>query len=95
MLVVTAPTTSGGDTQRHHDSAACLVSVYSVAAQDLQKDGCSLAVILKAGQWRSAAFVRYIDEAELQKVVSRACLHGCIFGPCIPGRHFGIVDRFR
>lgn len=34
----------------------------------MQKDGCSLATILRAGQWRSAAFMKYLDEAELEKV---------------------------
>ena len=35
----------------------------------MRKSGCTLAEILKAGQWRSAAFASYIDEAELNKVV--------------------------
>ena len=35
--------------------------------QDLRRCGCSLATILAAGQWKSAAFLSYIDEAELAK----------------------------
>ena len=35
----------------------------------MQKDGCNLATILRAGQWRSSAFMKYLDEAELEKVI--------------------------
>ena len=43
----------------------CLVSL--VLYQDLRRCGCSLATILAAGQWKSAAFLSYIDEVELEK----------------------------
>ena len=33
----------------------------------MAKSGCPLAQILSAGQWRSAAFARYLDEAELEQ----------------------------
>jgi hypothetical protein len=33
----------------------------------MRVSGCSLAEILKAGQWRSAAFISYISEASLVK----------------------------
>ena len=32
--------------------------------------GATLAQILRAGQWRSAAFIRYLEEAELTKEVA-------------------------
>ena len=37
------------------------------ACQDLRRAGSALAEILKAGQWKSAAFLRYIDELGLEK----------------------------
>lgn len=52
--------------------------------QDMQQDGCSLATILRAGQWRSAAFSKYLDEADLEK----ACWHSLAFlgrpSACLP-----------
>ena len=36
-------------------------------AEDMRKMGCTLAEILKAGQWRSAAFMKYMDEAGIDK----------------------------
>ena len=33
-----------------------------VCVQDLRKCGCTLAQILDAGQWKSSAFMHYIDE---------------------------------
>ena len=38
--------------------------------QDMQRDGSSLAQILKAGQWKSSAFLKYLDEEELEKARS-------------------------
>ena len=38
--------------------------------EDLAASGCTLATILKAGQWRTAAFMRYMDEAELDRQVA-------------------------
>ena len=34
----------------------------------MRESGCSLAEILLAGQWQSAAFATYMDEVALQKV---------------------------
>mgnify|MGYP001391707445 FL=1 len=34
-------------------------------AEDMRKSGCTMAEILAAGQWKSAAFVRYINEARI------------------------------
>ena len=31
--------------------------------------GATLAQILKAGQWKSAAFMRYLDEQDIEKVI--------------------------
>ena len=45
-------------------------------AEDMRKAGCSLAEILKAGQWRSAAFMHYLDEAELDKDLALAVAIG-------------------
>ena len=36
-------------------------------AEDMRKSGCTLAQILNAGQWKSTAFLAYINEAELEK----------------------------
>ena len=36
-------------------------------SQDLRQSGCTLAQIIKAGQWSSAAFMCYMDEAGLDK----------------------------
>ena len=41
-------------------------------ADDMRKCGCTLAEILRAGQWKSAAFLAYIDEADLGKDVALA-----------------------
>ena len=40
--------------------------------QDMRKCGCTLAEILRAGQWKSAAFMTYIDDGALDKVPSPA-----------------------
>ena len=34
-------------------------------AEDMRRSGCTLAQILQAGQWRSAAFLKYLDEVRL------------------------------
>ena len=34
----------------------------------MRQSGCTLAQILEAGQWQSAAFMTYMDEVKLQKV---------------------------
>ena len=39
-------------------------------AEDMRNQGCTLAEILKAGQWKSAAFMSYLDEAGMEKVRS-------------------------
>jgi hypothetical protein len=31
-------------------------------AEDMRRSGCSLAEILRAGQWKSTAFLKYLDE---------------------------------
>ena len=61
-------------------------------AQDLWRSGATLAEILTAGQWKSAAFLRYLDEAELEKVRLRfpcAIAHvlQCFAGDGLPGSH--------
>ena len=43
---------------------------YSYVLQDLRRAGCSLAAILQAGQWKSAAFMQYLDTHELETVCS-------------------------
>ena len=48
----------------------CLHSFAGHGLQDLARAGSSLAVILKAGQWRSAAFARYMEEADLERDVA-------------------------
>ena len=39
-------------------------------AKDLQMSGATLSEILAAGQWRSPAFMRYLDESELEMGVA-------------------------
>ena len=36
-------------------------------SKDMRKAGNTLAEILRAGQWRSAAFMTYLSEADLEK----------------------------
>ena len=33
----------------------------------MRQSGCTLAQILLAGQWKSVAFLKYLDEADLEK----------------------------
>jgi hypothetical protein len=37
------------------------------APQDMRRSGHTLAQILKAGQWRSAAFLDYLDQSGLEQ----------------------------
>ena len=46
-------------------------------AEDMRQSGAPLAEILKAGQWKSAAFLNYLDEA------GGALLLGGICAPCV------------
>ena len=49
-------------------------------AQDIVQDGGTLAQVLAAGQWKSAAFMSYIKEAELERVslLVDLCIAWCI-----------------
>ena len=47
--------------------------------QDLLEGGSSMAQILRAGQWKSAAFLRYLNMADVEKVLPG------IFPPVHPG----------
>jgi len=47
-------------------------------AEDLRQCGASLAEILLAGQWKSAAFLKYLDEAELEKACRCALGLRCV-----------------
>jgi hypothetical protein len=38
-------------------------------AEDLRRSGATLATILKAGQWKSAAFLNYVNEAQLEEAM--------------------------
>jgi hypothetical protein len=44
-------------------------------ARDLLENGSTLAEILRAGQWRSAAFLKYLNIADIEKgaAVEVAC----------------------
>jgi len=35
--------------------------------QDMRQSGCTLAQILQAGQWRSVAVLKFIEEVGLEK----------------------------
>ena len=39
-----------------------IMHVSPVLSKDMRRSGCGLAEILAAGQWKSAPFLRYIDE---------------------------------
>ncbi len=60
-FVVVTSRCGGAHPFYHVQCAACFVR------QDMLKAGCTLAQILRAGQWRSAAFMKYLDEMELEK----------------------------
>lgn len=51
-------------------------------AEDMRKHGCTLAEILRAGQWKSAAFMTYLDEACMDKAKHvmrhQFCEHICM-----------------
>ena len=40
-----------------------VVPFYNLRCQDMRKSGCTLAQILLAGQWKSASFLTYLNEA--------------------------------
>ena len=67
--------------------------IFHFHMQDLWRSGATLAEILTAGQWKSAAFLRYLDEAELEKVrflfSSDAVAHvpHCFAGDGFPSSH--------
>ena len=48
----------------------CAASARVPLLQDMLAHGAELSQILRAGQWRSAAFLRYINEAELERDVA-------------------------
>ena len=50
-------------------------------AEDLRASGSSLAEILKAGQWKSAAFLRYVNEAAALSSSSRSLAHALACRP--------------
>jgi len=43
-------------------------------AEDLRKRGCALSEILRAGQWKSSAFMTYLDEAALDQAGHSPCI---------------------
>ena len=47
-------------------------------AEDMRRCGCTLAEILRAGQWRSAAFLRYLDEVGGAISLRRGCVAHCL-----------------
>ena len=51
-------------------STACVM-----CCQDLSESGSTLAEILRAGQWKSVAFMRYLNSADIEKgaVLEVAC----------------------
>ena len=75
MQVHTARTISEEVTQRQaFKMRTCAACDYAAAcppfAQDMRACGHALAEILAAGQWKSAAFIKYVKEAELEKEVA-------------------------
>ena len=75
MQVHTARTISEEVTQRQaFKMRTCAACYYAAAcppfAQDMRACGHALAEILAAGQWKSAAFIKYVKEAELEKEVA-------------------------
>ena len=43
------------------------------AWKDMRRNGTKLSQILEAGQWRSAAFMQYMDKSEMSKAASCHC----------------------
>ena len=73
MPVPMAPMTSGAATLRCMTCFSCFIVYVGVfPLQDMRLAGCPLSDILAAGQWRSSAFMRYLDEADLEKDVALA-----------------------
>ena len=72
---------------RCSNPAWCSIFIAS-ALQDMRKCGCTLAEILRAGQWRSAAFTSHLDEAALDKVVVLSIMRSSAFLPYTPGLGF-------
>ena len=64
----------GGATQRCATSAHLVGSVFAGCEhwQDMRKSGSTLAEILQAGQWKSSAFINYMNEAKLEQDVAFA-----------------------
>ncbi len=56
-----------------------------MSLQDMRKSECTLAQILHVGQWKSSAFLRYIDEAachwkrcHVQRTIGLRLPHACL-----------------
>ena len=66
-------------------------------AGDMRKLGCTLSEILKAGQWRSASSMSYIDEAGLDRVCSSVNALASIMPSVLagPGHRGGHAERGR
>ena len=64
-------------------------------ADDMRKLGCTLPEILKAGQWRSASFMSYIDEAGLDRVCTSVSALASIMLSLLagPGHRGGHAER--
>ena len=66
------------------------------AWQDLLESGATLAEILRAGQWKSAAFMRYLNLADIEKVHASAHLENALsWAPFFVGCSAGSSLRHR
>ncbi len=45
----------------------CHLRPLCIQLQDLMEGGATLAQILRAGQWKSAAFLGYLNQADIEK----------------------------
>ena len=77
LLVPEAASYRTHDMRRGHAEACCLMCmrppflhVRATLHQDMRLGGSSLYQILRAGQWRSAAFLDYLDKSGIEEVIA-------------------------
>ena len=57
-----------GHAEVHYFARACSTCASCMQPQDMRRCGSTLVQILRAGQWKSAAFIAYMNEAALEEV---------------------------
>ena len=67
--------TSAGDMPRSAAFAASVRVRMRAPLKDMRRSGCTLVQILTAGQWKSAAFLKYLNEVTRRLCVTYLRLH--------------------